>query len=439
MKFIQTEGFDVIVCGSGPAGFVAAISAARHNAKTLLIERDGTLGSVMSMGITPHGFYSSKGEKVIGGIAQEFIDRLQKVGGAIGHVREGNRFYSVTPIDPYLARYIMNLMMVENKVSVRTGMIALEPVYNGDSLRGLLVAGKDGIQIIPTKVIVDATGDADIVVAAGAKYQKGDQQGKMQPVSLCFRLTNVNINQFIEEVELEGIPAMGIKPGTTKPAPVYFSANFSRQPEFASLFLGDTNKHFTCNSLWENELNFNASFIPQIDATDVAELSRADIEARVQVVNIWNLMKKNIPSTRNSSLIMAHRVSVRETRRVVGEYLLNDQDVSSGAKFQDGVARGCYPIDIHDPVTGKVYLTEIGGDGSYEIPFRSLIPQGIEGIILAGRCISASSKAIASVRAMSTCMSMGQAAGAAAAISALKCLPIRKIDTNDLRDTLRKS
>jgi hypothetical protein len=439
MKFKQTEGFDVIVCGSGPAGFVAATAAARQKAKTLLIERDGTLGSVMSMGIIPHGFYSSKGAQVIGGIAQEFIDRLQEIGGAIGHVREGNRFYSVTPLDPYLARYLMNVILVENKVTVRTGMIALEPVYQKNHLSGLLAAGKDGIQIIPAKVIVDATGDADIATAAGARYQKGDQRGKMQPVSLCFRLNNINIPQFIKEVALEGNPAMGIKPGTTEPSPVYFSANFSRQPEFADLFYGDASKHFTCNSLWENDLQFNASFIPQIDATDPAELSRADIESRTQVVNIWHLMKKCIPSTRNSSLITAHRVSVRETRRIAGEYILRDQDVLAGAKFADGVARGCYPIDIHDPVTGKVYLTAIGGDGWYEIPLRSLIPQGVEGILVAGRCMAAESKAMASARAMSSCMSMGEAAGTAAAIAALQGLPIRKVDSSDLRDILKIS
>lgn len=219
MKFAQVEGFDVIVCGSGPAGFISAIAAARQNVKTLLIERDGTLGSVMGMGITPHGFFSSRGEQIINGIAQEFISRLETIGGAIGHVREGNRFYSVTPIDQYLTRYMMNSMMVENKVSVLTGVIALEPVYDEKSLRGLLVASKNGIQMIPAKVIIDATGDADIAAAAGAKYEKGNQEGKMQPVSLCFRLSNIDVDEFIKEVELEGNPAMGIKPGADKPSP----------------------------------------------------------------------------------------------------------------------------------------------------------------------------------------------------------------------------
>ena len=185
-----------------------------------------------------------------------------------------------------------------------------------------------------------------------------------------------------------------------------------------------------------------------IDATDPDQLTRAELEAEKQVMEVFRFLKANIPGFEESRLLgTPYQVGVRETRRIVGEYMLTADDVLRGADFPDAVARGAYPLDIHDVARNTTVMhrqvhgkseTMVVLSRSYAIPYRSLLPQRPDNLLVAGRCISATHEAISSARGQSVCMATGHAAGAAAALAALACVPPRKLDVATLQQTLRK-
>jgi hypothetical protein len=193
---------------------------------------------------------------------------------------------------------------------------------------------------------------------------------------------------------------------------------------------------FTAVSYREGEVFLNATRITGIDGTDVWDVSRGEIQERRNTIELFEALKKNVRGFESSVLLYTSPLGVRETRNIVGDYVITHEDVIGASSFPDGIARGAYPIDIHDPKGGKTQFTFIKNGGFYSVPYRALLPKDIEGVITAGRCISATQKAQGTIRIMGCVLAQGEAAGTAAALCIKEGKTPRELSTNKLRETL---
>jgi ribulose 1,5-bisphosphate synthetase/thiazole synthase len=450
---------DIIVAGGGAAGVVAAIASARNGADTLLVERYGFLGGAITgqFVTTLNSFLDMRGRRIVGGIPQEVIDRLREMGGAVGHLQDYLWWStgSVTLVDPALMKYAMLEMAVEAGVKLLLHTTVQDVVVEGDNIKGVIAASKGGTQAIFGKLVVDATGDGDVAAAAGAPYVKGRGDGSMQHVSLMLRMGNVeqekildyvreNPDQFIigenpygrrsvEETiaqlhDIYQAPAMAgffklVKEGVEKGEMHPFSPR-------GGLCLQMTPRR--------GEMGVYATNVANVDSTDALSLTRAEMELRRQALITVQFLKKYVPGFESAYLIdVAPQVGVRETRRIIGEYVLTEEDVLEGRRFPDVVAKGSHPADIHSPDDPKkVIHLHVKDGGSYDIPYRCLVPKKVGSLLVAGRCASASHEAMGSARVVGTCMAMGQAAGTAAALCVVDHVVPRLLDVGRLQKRL---
>jgi len=427
--------FDVIVCGGGPAGVGAAIASARNGAKTLIVESSNCLGGtwtnrVMTQYIIDLGMN--------GGIYKELRDRMEKSGGL--HVEtfvfslgdKPGTPEQTTNFDPETAKYVAQLMVEESGADILFHSFVESTRCEGAAVGGIVVAGKGGLGLLRAKVVIDATGDGDAAASAGAPFEKGRKQdGRMQGITLRSRIGGVNnlpdtnwkkINAILEEERKKGVVNM---------------------PWYTTRWLdaGGEGVH--------GERTFNLDMVTEIDATDRFQLTKAEIEGRKRVWEMLSFVRRHVPGWKNAYLIQTGSyIGVRETRRIIGEYVLTKADVLAGRKFADGICRAAHTIDLHDPANAEESTFDLEkyvrthscpkGDW-YEIPYRCLIPKGVEGLLAAGRCISSDREANGSLRMSGTCMNLGQAAGTAAAMAIRENLKPSQINGANVRELLIKS
>ncbi len=437
---IHSQGmYDVVVCGGGVAGTMAAISAARNGARTILVEKGPFLGGVLSMGYFPHSFYANSGKKAIGGLAEELIERLKKVNGTLGHLRyQGGHLYTVTPVDSEMVKCTLMRMAEEAGVEMLFETIINNVVTAGATITAVVLQSKQGTQTLQAKTVIDATGDGDVAYMAGAAYEKGREDGKVQPVSLSMRVSNVDTLRMMKEIPTDQAVLMAKRPGSETEKPVYFVGRLGKwddTPEAKELFT-DKNRQMFCLCMLEDDIFLNISRVVGVDATNLRENSGALVQARLQVEEMYHFVRKYLPGFENCHLIAGSFLGVRETRRICGEYQLTEEDIAAGRMFDDNICLVGYPMDMHDPDGGNVVFTGIGGDGTYGIPYRCMLPKGYQNLLVAGRCISVTHKALASARTMSACMCMGQAAGVAASIAGAENKPVGSISVQGLQDKL---
>lgn len=433
---------DVAVIGAGPAGIAAAIAAARNGAKVLLIERHGLLGGVAALGYCFHTFCSHQGEKIVGGIADEIIQRMIPLKGAIGHIRwEGGHFGSVTPIDQEVVRYVVNEIVREAGVEVLLFTISVEAVIEGSEIKGVVVANKSGISFIPARVVIDASGDADIAASAGVPIAIGREgDGLVQPVSMLFRMINVDLEKAVKSLLAPDKPVLrAMKPGGGKPSPIYFSGDFAPWQDLIEKegLFPDKNHKIFCNSIWGDQVNINTARVAGINPLSPQEITKAEFENRKQIFKIASFLSRYVPGFEKAQLIGNPFSGVRESRRIIGDYVLTEEDVLSGRRVEDSIGRCAYPIDLHDPRGRSVDFTQISEGGYYDIPYRCLIPQEVENLLVAGRCISTTHLALGSVRCITGCFVCGEAAGTAAALSIRDRIFVRDMKPNKLQKRLR--
>lgn len=430
----------VLIAGGGPTGICAAIAAARTGATATLLEEKPFVGGNATLGLPIMTFHSFKGEQIINGIPQEIVDRLVAAGGCTGHVvTRGAHMPTYTLVDAEMVKYVGLQMLLEAGVRVLFHAFAVDVLVQEDRVSGLAVAGKSGLGVFTADRIVDCTGDADVAARAGAPFVKGrPEDGGMQAMSLNFRLGNVDLDTIVKFFG-EGL-VVGRKPGEAVDRPIRGQGSFGpwdTEVEKEQLF-PDRNHHLWWNSIREGEVNINTTRIVNRDPTELASLTEAEIEGRRQVFQVVNFLKRHVPGFANAHLISTGpQIGIRETRRIVGEYTLTADDVLEGRRFPDAVARGSYPVDIHDP-SGKGWGVRFVKDGgAYDIPYRCLVPQKVENLLVAGRCISADHQAIGSTRVMAVCMALGQAAGTAVALSVEQGVKPRELEVDRLREVLR--
>lgn len=401
---------DIVVCGGGPAGCSAAISAARMGKSVVLIERYGFLGGMATAGLVhPWMSYYSGKKAVTAGIFGEIVDALKSFNAFKNSSHFGNMHHC---FDTEILKFILMEKCLSSGVRLCLHTLVVSARKTKNQLKAVVCESKSGTEEIYGKIFVDCTGDADIAARAGAPYEKGRKRdGLMQPMSLHFRVGGVDTARMLSRDAMNKIYARAKQKG---------KINNPRE----NLLWFDTTR--------ADEIHFNATRIVKVDGTNRDDLTRAEIEGRRQTMEIVRLLKDEVSGFENSFLLStAPQIGVRETRRIVGNYVLKAHDIIKGRKFNDGIACGAYGIDIHNPQGTGTLFKMLPAGHYYNIPYRCLIPKGIGNLLVAGRPISTTHEAHSSTRIQATCYATGQAAGTAAAL----CVENKKL-THEMKVSL---
>jgi hypothetical protein len=444
-KAILAANTNVLVVGGGPAGIGAAIGAAKAGADVVLVERFGFLGgnataalvmplmsfhtqnhpvehmdTVKNLFPADHG----PGEPVIAGALSEFLERLVQSGGAIAPSLETGY---VTPFDPEIFKMVALEILDHYKVKMLFHSFA-SGIFIADGTTGVVLETKSGPLVIVADTIVDCTGDGDIAASAGAKFATGREVDNLvQPMSLMFRMAEFQKIAFQNYVkdhpdQWKGVYGLWdlIKKATHE--------GVLELPRENMLFFGTPHSH---------ELIVNSTRITKVLGTDVWDISYAEWEGRRQVKQIAAFLKKYVPGFEDSYVAQTGTtIGIRESRRIIGEYVLTAEDIMGARKFDDVIARCSYPIDVHNPAGKGTILRKLPTGEAYDIPLRCLIPKAVDNVLVAGRCISGDHVAHSSYRVMPAAMATGQAAGVSAAIAGKKGITPRQVDVEDVQREL---
>ncbi|MCK5805544.1 MAG: FAD-dependent oxidoreductase [Lentisphaeria bacterium] len=428
------DSWDVIVVGGGPSGCTAATAAAREGARTLLIEATGALGGMGTQGLVPAWCPFSDGERILyGGLAERVFTECK---AGMRHVRD-EAIHGHIHLDPELLKRIYDDLVCETGAEVLLHtMLCDVNVDEQGGVTSILVANKAGLHAYSAKVYVDGTGDGDLSVWAGAEYETGDEKGVCQPATHCFVLSNVDAYEYQHGPNLYA---------ANSASPVWAILKSGRHP-----FVKDD--HMCTNLIGPGTVGFNAGHIWDVDTADPRNMTAAMMEGRRIAAGIQEALAEFHPRAFAGSYLAATAplMGIRETRRIVGDYVLTQEDYFARRSFSDEIGRNCYAIDIHtakDEVEKVKREQKIVVAGRFEryargeshgVPYRCLLPKGLRNVLIAGRSISTDRVVQASTRVMPVCLMMGEAAGMAAA-HAVECGgDVRAIDVQQLRHRLRE-
>lgn len=438
------ESYDVIVAGGGTAGISAALSAAKTGARVLLIEKNSYVGGTAASGLPFIDFFTKNGVQIIGGIAESLMSRLYENKASLGHIRTYNgHLNSITFIDPEWVKITAEEMLLESGCKILYHSFVCDAKVENSRLRSITVANKNGLTQFEAKCFIDTTGDGDLCVFAGAAYEKGrDSDGLCQAMSLLFKLGDVDVEKVSSMFSENPIVACPI--GGDHEFNLHISGKLSKWNDILSkekVFEHDDH-NIWAGTMRQNELTYvNTIRVSQMDGSDAYQLSEAEIEGRKQLKKIIGFFNQHVPGMEKAHITsVPNGIGVRETRRIAGEYKLNESEILEGKKFQDRIARNGYCIDIHDPKGQGWGVSFIQSDDyCYDIPYGCIVPKNINGLLVAGRCISTTAQALASTRIMPSCMALGEAAGTAAALSVQNRVDPRNLDVSLLQTYLRKA
>jgi hypothetical protein len=436
------QDYDVIVAGGGPAGTMAAIAAARNGAKTLLVERYGFLGGMATNALVgPLQSFHAGQEQIVLGLAQEMIDRLIAIDGTPGHVPDMIGFVStVTPVDVEKMKYILQEMCEESGVELLLHTVVSGVSKNNEGLIECLdLFNKSGHFYVKAPIYIDCTGDGDVLAMAGVPFEKGRKKdGLAQPMTMMFRMGEVDLRQ-VREYMLMHPEEFVLADGWETYSNIAVSGFFSlvkKAKEDQKLSI-ERDRVLFFELPIPGEVTVNMTRVIRFDATDGKALARAEVLGRQQVMQAVSFLKEYIPGFSKAKLITCGtQIGVRESRRIVGEYILIGEDVVKGKKFDDVIARGSYPIDIHSPDGDELNVIVMEPGTSYDIPYRSVLNSTVPNLLVAGRCLSATHEALASARVTPTAMAVGQAVGTAGAIASQHKIAPSQIDISDLQKRL---
>ena len=435
---------DVLVVGGGPAGLGAALGAAEAGARVILVERYGFLGGNATAALvmplmsfhtqhpraekkgsttlfpTDHG----RGDPVIAGALTKLLDRLVKAGGAIAPSMKTGY---VVPFDPEIFKLVALELLDEAGVRFLFHAFASDVV--GDrALKAVVFETKSGPVVIRARALVDATGDGDIAALAGAPYTIGrEEDGLVQPMTLMFRMTEFERAGFDAYVKAHPQEWRGVH-GLWDLVRKATAEGKLQLPREDILFFATPH---------EREVSVNSTRANRVLGTDVWDWSCAEWESRRQMREIAAFLREYVPGFEKSYVVQSGvHVGVRETRRIHGDYELNVDDILNARKFPDVVARSSYPVDIHNPEGSGTTLKRLPPGEAYDIPLRCLLPQNVENLLVAGRCISGTHEAHSSYRVMPVSMATGQAAGVCAALAVRREKPPRAVPVAEVQEEL---
>ncbi len=430
----QTE-YDVIVAGGGTAGSLAAVAAAREGARTLCVEQFGALGGTTSFGlVTPMMGHGLGKRRLVRGLCDEVGRRLEAYPG-------GDAVYH----NPEALKYVLEDMAVEAGVKLLYYTMVTGAAVEAGALTAVEVHNKSGRGEVRAKAFVDATGDADLAVLAGCPYQSGrPEDGLNQSASLRFVVGGVDLEalaQWLRDHDREAQPprfGFGFARGYNAPP---WMEEMLDQAAAEGVFSDQEGGYIQFFSMpgRPGELFFNCPRIMRVNCARAEDLTRAQVEGRRLIPGIVEFCRRYMVGFEQAYIAWtAPMVGVRETRRILGEYVFSADDVLSGAKFEDAAARSAYPIDVHYPDRAGVSIKHPPQGDYYEIPYRCLVPVRPDGLLVAGRCISATFEGQSAMRVVGPVRALGQGAGIAAARAALTGVSPRRLDAAALRARLEE-
>jgi len=435
------DGGDVLVVGGGPAGLAAALAAVRNGARTTLVEQYGFLGGNLTAGLVGPCMTSYSldgGQQLIKGIFEELVERLERTGDAIhpSKVPAGSAYCGfieyghdkVTPFTPEAVKFVADEMCREAGIELLLHTFVVDALVEAGTVAGVVAASKSGLAAIRATVTVDASGDGDVAARAGVPFAIGrDEDGLTQPMTLFFRVANVD--DAAVEAYVRAHPD-DYRPFASLVAEARERGEFPIPRRGVGLY----------KTLEPGVWRINTTRLHHLDGTDAADLTRGELGGREQVRALMRFFREWLPGFERCELRdTATTVGVRETRRIVGEYVLTVEDLAAGREFEDVIALCGYPVDIHSP-TGDGG----GADGRYQtanvyqIPYRSLLPLGVEQLLVAGRCVSATHEALGAIRVMPPAFAMGEAAGTAAALAVARGGTPRDVPVWELQERLSR-
>ena len=435
---------DVLVVGGGTAGVTAAISAARMGAKTLVIERYGFLGGLVTGGPTGmHTFFNcyhsedgtpdvSEKKQLIKGLPQKIVDRLKEAGGGLGHVELefSKRFISVlTPVDPEVYKWLAMEMVLEAGANVCLHSYVSDAITDDGTVKGVIMESKSGREAVLAKVIVDTSGDADVAARAGALFQFTEKW----PVSMNLRMIKVDVDRFAEYMMKEGaVSHLGraVKIGEARESIVRLGCTMEPWKDKIEEY-GAGIRYLLATSIRKGDLtHMNCTGI-SVNGIDVEGMTEASIHLHRQIRKVSAFFHDCIPGFEDAYLVATGPLlGVRRTRLIETAFDIPREYVLKGEGAEDEIGRFGW-IDM------KEY--EVEDSGSFGIPYRSLIPKEIEGVLIAGRPMSTDHVVHNATRNVGCCMLTGEAAGTAAALAVQRNVAPSKLDERLLRKVLAEN
>lgn len=453
MKYIKTEfncpitkEVDVLVIGAGPAGFSAALSAARQGAKTAIVERYAFLGGMMTAGqvillpiwLIAENFLEERA--LIEGVAKEYVEEMVSYGATIDPnlalklYDEGKPVVPDCPAWTYfdleLTKIVMQRKLLQAGCDLLIHTKFVDVMKENDRVVGAYVATKDGLEAIKAKVVIDATGDADVASRAGVPFAQDFEHPL--PVTLCFYMGNVDldtIHAYLQEDPgyRRKLKEAGIELGEKKALKEFPTsiANYYNHLPTEEL------KAKYRQMMRESEIQIKGLDKFKVNIANKDDYNRCEIELRDKILNLSQFLIENVPGFEKAHISnVSTQLGTRESRRITGYYQLSINDLNQGSVFDDGICKS---------LKGAWLLEEMRKQNPFDIPYRALLPREVDGILMAGRCISidAMSAKPFGPRDIISCMGTGQAAGIAAAMAAEDHISVRDVDTDLLRQKLR--
>lgn len=412
--------YDTVVCGAGSAGWVAAVSSARAGKKTALIERYGFIGGTATAGyVVPISGFFFKEKRVVGGIAWEFVNELEKLGAAMVEYPKGH-----VSVNPEYYKLVSHRMLVEAGVDLYTNSTLVDCIKEEKMLTHVIISSKNGYEAIEAKCYIDATGDADLFRFSGAPMLEKTEE--LQPMSLCFVITGVDTTTDL----LKNCIHHNGKTGNSLNKVIHE-------------YLSDAGKHTAVPQFggpWFNVLLKGNSLAvnitrKQANGADRADYTKAEMILREDMFTLVELLRARFDEFKNCEIVVSgFNAGIRETYQIKGVHVLSKDDFLAGKEYPCAVAHSAHPMDIHCANNDNQTLIYLDNNGF--IPYETMVSYSLDNVIAAGRCISSEREPYASFRVQATLMCIGESAGIAASLACDSGKPVYDLDLRLLKELI---